>query len=566
MRKIYIAVAAFLLASIALFLLSFVYLDRSKHDIYYYTIALDSKIIGTIRVDRFTTEDKLIYKSVEETPFYPAFTESRSKLELSRKYLFESYSKERIAGRAVESLYMKNTDGLVSFLSRYRSRFSFVDNIAVRKDVFVFEDDSPMTYLPIIENYDFSMGRSQGFRAITCPPSPKEPPGIINALPPITRFVTLTSIRDEYLKVDSRKIKTENLVLKIRNYPAGAVWVAKSDKAIIKIELPAKGITITRSFRHRILSPRKLTLQDPRYISKEAAFKNGDVELSGTITVPTTEGPFPAVLLLGGDGPADRDANGLFISISDYLSKSGFCVLRFDRRGIGASKGDSSSVSDDDELKDASAALEYLKGLAFVDKNRMAVLGHSEGVGPAIRLASLSGDVKGLILMSPPDTGAWTEEAIAKRIEGTAGTSKWPEGYRSLVMRTFKTTVEKARSPEGDWITLLGRKCYVRNLRDSIEGRAAWQKESVAIPVYIMTGKEDDESAIRSSFEIDERLETAGNKDHSVKLFGYMGRFFGNSVNDGMHRLYHDTDKAVLEHIKSWLDKTLGKRDNGVLD
>jgi|GEM_PF-1348415 pimeloyl-ACP methyl ester carboxylesterase len=556
MRNIYIGVAAFFLLCVTLFITSFIYLDKSRHDVYYYDIALKGHTVGTIRVDRFLTEDKLIYKSLNQTPFYPVYTESRSKLELNKKYALESYSKERYADRSMESMYIKNMNGLVSFVSTYRSRFSFAGDIPVKKDVFIFEDDSPMTYLPIIENYNFSRGRSQGFNAISCPGSQGDTDGIADALPPISRFVTLTSIRDEYLKIKSRKIKTENLVLKIRDCPGGAVWVAKSDRAIIKIELPAKGITITRSFAPKTLEAKKFTLQDPRYISKDISFKSQDAELAATVTIPTMEGPFPAALLLGGDDMADRDREGLFVSISDYLSKGGFVVMRFDRRGTGISKADGSSMTGEDEAKDAAAALNYLKGHSSVDPDNIFVLGHAAGALRALRLASEAGGVKGLILMAPADPDKWSREEASKDIDRWAESLKWPDSYRSLAKRSLESTADKVKESGGDWVTILGKRCYAGAMRQAPPKPIAEITQKIEIPVYIMQGKEDDDSAIKTAFEIDEALEASGNKKHSIKLFGYLGRFFGELVNDGKHRLYHDPDKAVMEHIKSWFDKT----------
>ena len=364
MRNVYIGLAVFLVLSIALFVTSFVYLDRSRHETIYYNVLLDGKISGTIRVDRFVTEDRLIYKSSAETPFSGEFASCRSRLDLGRKYLLQSYTSERTSGRFTDAVYVEGDSRTVSFLATYGPWFSFTDRIPVKKDVFIFEDDSPMTYMPLVENYDFSIGRSQSFNALLFPPLPDEPLGVICRLPPMKRYVTLTSIRDEYLKVDSRKIKTENLLVKIRDHPAGALWVAKSDRAIIRIELPAKGVTITRSFRPRSYPAAKLTLQDPRYLSEDVMIKCGDADIPATFTTPTKDGRFPAVLLAGGPYPADRDAEGLFGSLADYFSKNGFCVLRYDRRGTGSSKYDASSVTGADDISDARAALCYLAGRA----------------------------------------------------------------------------------------------------------------------------------------------------------------------------------------------------------
>ena len=209
MKKIYIVVSILFAASIIIFLLSFVYLDRVKHKIYYYAINLDGHEIGTIKIDKFDTEDKLIYKSVSNMPLAQLFTEERSKIALDTKYNIESYGKDRTANNVVESSYVTRDNDTISFLNQFESRFSYLNNIPIKRETFIFDEESPATYLPIIENYDFKKGGSQGFNALTFFPD--------LSLPPMRRFVTLTSIRDEYIEVGARKINTENLILKIKN-------------------------------------------------------------------------------------------------------------------------------------------------------------------------------------------------------------------------------------------------------------------------------------------------------------------------------------------------------------
>jgi len=553
MKKIYIAVAIFLVLSIALFIASFVYLDKSKRRTYDYVVTLDGHVAGTIRVDKFITEDRLVYKSNADLPFYPLFTECRSRLDLDRKYNIESYSKETIAGRVVNNVYLENAKGLVTSLSRYQSRFAYVDDIPTKRGTFVFEEDSPMTYMPIIANYDFSKGRSQVFSTITYLTDP--------GLPPMKKIMVFTSIKDEYLKVDSRKIKTENLIIKARNYPQAAVWVAKSDGAIIKIELPAKSVTITRSFRPRTLTAKKVALQDPRYLSKEIAFKSKNVELTGTLTTPTREGRFPAVLLVGGGVPADRDMQGLFASIADDLSKNGFCVLRYDRRGIGSSKADAASATDSDEAADSLSALEYLKSQNPVDPDKIAVLGHAKGAYYALKLSSEKSYIKGLVLMAPTLAMDQTADKKAEAIKNEAAKAQWPEDYMNLVLRAWRTTESKVKDAEGDWINILGKKCYLKAMREEMADAPMAIAGKVKIPVFILQGKDDEDAVLETAASLDKALAETGNQNHSLKYYGYLGHFFGKSVTDGTQKSYYDTDKAVMVNMKDWLDKVFAEAE-----
>src|SRR5215469_7702626 len=75
------------------------------------------------------------------------------------------------------------------------------------------------------------------------------------------------------------------------------------------------------------------------YREDEVSFRNeaADVTLAGTLTLPRAAGPFSAALLIAGSGPYDRDESVAnhkpFLVLSDYLTRKGIAVLRYDKRG-----------------------------------------------------------------------------------------------------------------------------------------------------------------------------------------------------------------------------------------
>ena len=107
------------------------------------------------------------------------------------------------------------------------------------------------------------------------------------------------------------------------------------------------------------------------------------MKLSGTLTMPSEPGNYPAVVLLSGSGPQDRNSSMFghepFKVIADYLTKQGMMVLRYDDRGIGKSTGDFSKATTTDFGKDALAALEFLRKQGSVNGNKVGFIGHSEG-------------------------------------------------------------------------------------------------------------------------------------------------------------------------------------------
>lgn len=131
--------------------------------------------------------------------------------------------------------------------------------------------------------------------------------------------------------------------------------------------------------------------------------------ISATLATADT-GSDTAVLIVAGSGPTDRNGNsGLGLNtytykmLSDGLVRSGYDVLRYDKRAIGESRyevGDIAEVVFDDFVDDAALCVAYLRTLGY---RRVVVAGHSEGGSIALHLA-LREDVAvdGLVLLCAP--------------------------------------------------------------------------------------------------------------------------------------------------------------------
>jgi pimeloyl-ACP methyl ester carboxylesterase len=121
------------------------------------------------------------------------------------------------------------------------------------------------------------------------------------------------------------------------------------------------------------------------YKIEEVSFPNkkAKIELSGTLTLPEKGENLKAIVLLPGSGPHDRDEtifeHKLLWILADSLTRQGYAVLRYDKRGIKKSKGDYANATIYDFYKDACAAIEFLRKNKRIDKNGISVIGHSEG-------------------------------------------------------------------------------------------------------------------------------------------------------------------------------------------
>jgi pimeloyl-ACP methyl ester carboxylesterase len=136
--------------------------------------------------------------------------------------------------------------------------------------------------------------------------------------------------------------------------------------------------------------------------------------IAGTVTKPANAtGPAPALILIAGSGPTDRDETVAGIPIFGHLARdlvnAGFIVVRYDKRGVGQSGGRAESATIADFAEDARTVLLWLEKRKDVDKDRIGVVGHSEGALVAMLLAGRErGRVGAMALLAGPSTDGAT--------------------------------------------------------------------------------------------------------------------------------------------------------------
>ncbi|HEY7545261.1 MAG TPA: alpha/beta fold hydrolase [Blastocatellia bacterium] len=150
--------------------------------------------------------------------------------------------------------------------------------------------------------------------------------------------------------------------------------------------------------------------QEPRlpypYDEQEVVYENkkDGVQIAGTLTLPRSKGLVPAVLLITGSGPQDRNETLLghkpFLVLADHLTRLGIAVLRVDDRGVGKSTGKFSEATSEDFAADVLAGVEYLKTRKEINPRRIGLIGHSEGGLIAPMVAAKSTDIAFIVMMA----------------------------------------------------------------------------------------------------------------------------------------------------------------------
>ncbi len=224
----------------------------------------------------------------------------------------------------------------------------------------------------------------------------------------------------------------------IRGVPGNPTFDGHLNDGIISGKFIQGGATFDFQLsRETIVTPKRP--QEPKppfpYKIEEVAFKNGTVNLAGTLTLPKGDGPFPAALLISGSGLQDRDqtlfGHKPFWVIADHLTRAGIAVLRVDDPGIGKSTPHPKPPTTADFATDVEAGVDFLKKDDRI--NYVGLIGHSEGGAIAAIVASRSNDINFIVLMAAP--GVLGAELLRKQNErifdavGIAGEHK-----RTLLM------------------------------------------------------------------------------------------------------------------------------------
>ena len=156
------------------------------------------------------------------------------------------------------------------------------------------------------------------------------------------------------------------------------------------------------------------------YRSEEVTYRNGDVVLAGTLTLPEGSGPFPAAVLLTGSGAQNRDeelfAHKPFLVLADHLTRAGVAVLRADDRGVGGSTGSVSLATTADFADDALAGVALLRARPDIAGGCVGLIGHSEGgIAAPLAAANAPEAVDFVVLLA--GTGVPLGEVILRQAE-----------------------------------------------------------------------------------------------------------------------------------------------------
>lgn len=350
----------------------------------------------------------------------------------------------------------------------------------------------------------------------------------------------------------------------------------------------------------KVSAPKRTQVPKPPFPYKAIEVKINNpkakgVTLAGTLTVPNGKGPFPAVVLVSGSGPQNRDEELMghkpFLVLADYLSRRGIAVLRYDDRGTHDSKGDFMTATTLDFASDSLAAVAFLKKRKEINPRKIGIVGHSEGGLVAPIAASQSNDVGFIVLMA--GTGVTGEEILylqSSLLARAGGASEEDiklnrelQGAIFKIIREEKNDQRAAEKIIAAMDQFLAKQSEEKKaeIKDTvaalrIQARAMvnpWFRtfltldpapylKKTRVPVLAINGEKDLQvDADQNLPKIEAALKAGGNKRYTIKRMPNLNHLFQKSVT-GSPMEYQSIEEtinpAALKAIGDWIVKVVG--------
>jgi dienelactone hydrolase len=339
--------------------------------------------------------------------------------------------------------------------------------------------------------------------------------------------------------------------MSVRIGPSEARLRVDENGRILGGVFPARHLTLARSATHgqRLDAPDYSAPPGAPYSAEDVEVRASATHtLAGTLTLPTDRGgPYPAVVVVTGSGPQERDGTYLgtyrpFRQIADGLSRHGIAVLRLDDRGVGRSTGRFTLANSADFADDVRSALSYLRQRPEIDPSRLGLIGESEGGLIASMVAATDPDLRALILMGTPSrTGRnLIDSQVRYRLEHDGAV---PEAKRDSVVNDIEARNER-----------LAR--VLPWLRFILDYDPIPTATKVTTPVLILHGDSDRQVTPNQAEELGVALRAGGNRDVSIRIFPHLNHLFLQDDDGDPERYASLASKSVppsvLGEITTW--------------
>lgn len=405
-----------------------------------------------------------------------------------------------------------------------------------------------------------------------------------------TGFAATWSIEGDQLNFDVAEIKLKYRgTLNEAGDVAEGIWSQGGREVPLTLKKQAAAYSSENVWENR---PQRPVAPFP-YESEEVTLDNTTdaVTLAGTLTIPAGAGRHPAVILISGSGPSDRDESIMehkpFLVLADYLTRRGIAVLRYDDRGTGESTGDFGTATTEDFARDASAAVEFLKNHDRINSKQIGLAGHSEGGLIAPMVVGLRDDVAFVVLLAATGVdGVTINETQTEAMLRAGGTPEFEIKLALAVNRAFIGAAMKADPGEDfsdavepeiekiiETIPAAARDEAAKNIRQGIGNarrqlKSNWMRfflaydprpalKKIKCPVLAIAGSKDLQVLPDLNIpEIKKALSEGGNPDFEIVVLDGLNHLFQKCETGSMNEyisIQETFNPLALQRIGDWI-------------
>ena len=258
--------------------------------------------------------------------------------------------------------------------------------------------------------------------------------------------VTIHSVTDETIKTPARNISARRWTLHMGGSSKLEMEVWTEGSRLLRLDIPTQMLTVLRDDISSV-SARLVTMARPN--DEEVSIPANGFSLAATISRPLNVEPaapapgrkpvpvrLPAVVLVSGSGPTDRDefvaGIPIFAQLANALADAGYLVVRYDERGAGQSGGRQESATIEEFAVDTRAVVTYLAKRRDVDPKRISLVGYGEGGWIALVVAARDDKIAAIGLIATPSTPG-TELVLEQQRLMFEGSSTSPAVQQSAI-------------------------------------------------------------------------------------------------------------------------------------
>ncbi|MGB3111434.1 MAG: alpha/beta fold hydrolase, partial [Candidatus Omnitrophota bacterium] len=535
MKKLTITVVISIIFVIILISLAFLYIDLTGHKSFYYDVFVGGQFYGTVEVDRYVTEDRVIYKTKSEYPHSLECPVITGKLVLKKGNMLPlKYTKESTGVRgATKIIQLEQKVDKTDFLFRGSPGYFTMKDFETGHKTMVFSPYDVMLYMPVMEKYNFWRKGAQFVEVVI----PLEEP-----VPVFRDKLEVKYMAEEYIPIMGRKVEAGLYSVKAKGLPEARVYLSKYTHNILSLEIPLRKMRFvltdiggTRSIIPQKKNPARSVnvVQAEGQRQKEVFFESEGRIISAYLWEPGGNGPFPSVILVNNDGPMTTAERILFESYAKSLSGSGFAVLTFDKPEQGKSQGDLADLDDARRVRNIVDACIYLKSLPKIRKDRVVLIGYKAGGYLCLKASQEIPDLLGCVVIAMPLESfkeVALDDSAVKEIKAALIRNKigpFDDVYMATITGILREHMEKVLNSKEEASFFMGVKVPRKGYRDYIVRAPYKAVLSSNKPLLMIIGRKDEEFDPQITENL--RKSLAEIKKENVKmatimnLDGYMG-------------------------------------------